>query len=118
MKFKYTTEGIHTATDLDHANYLLAETIQDEAEAFSDYGAYLRMLAKMKIRDRDIVQDTLRDIAAEENAHLGEFVATLIQVNEANGNKDFLEGIKEVCKRVPPERRGKVLAKMCEVLED
>lgn len=117
MDFKYSQRPIPLALDIDKANFWITQSIKDEAEAFSDYGAALRMLAKAKIKDRDIAQDTYRDIAAEENQHLGEFVATLIQINEANGNTDFLEGIHEVCERVPAERRGKMLAKMCEVVE-
>ena len=117
MDFKYTREGIRTGLDIDKANFWLAQAIKDEAEAAADYRATLRMLTKLRIFGRDKVMDTFRDIAREENAHLGEFVATLVYINEANGNTDVINGIKEVCERIPKKERTHVLAKMCEAVE-
>lgn len=113
MEFKYTDGKVRPNTE-QLVMYEVASAILDEATASSDYTKAANTLAMLSDRHVEPIINRLRDIAKEENQHLGEFLSALLNYADQSNNVNILKGIKEFCDEIP--EKGEIMNSVCKVV--
>ena len=113
MEFKYTDGKVRPNTE-QLVMYEVASALLDEATASSDYTKAANTLSMLSDRHVESIINRLRDIAGEENKHLGEFVSALLNYADKSNNVNVLKGIKEFCDEI--HDKGELMDAVCKVV--
>lgn len=115
MEFKYTDGRVRPDTT-QLILYEITSAMLDETIASSDYTKAANMLSMVSDKHVEPIINRLRDIAKEENQHLGEFLSALLDYADRSNNTHVLKGIKEFCDEIPD--KGEIMAAVCRVVDE